>query len=328
MSDEIKEQVVDGNEATEAIEIQSSVDELKDLFGFTTDEQQGPENEDEQEQDSQKAAEEDEPEKVQVEESSPLEARLGEIESEFNLKDADTFVPDVDPDEQRIQTLEQGVAQYENYLRNTDFLAQFPKDGVFSHNGKTIYEMSDKELNDYMTDLQERGEVYAAGQVQTTYFKAVDAASQFLQIKQAYQQASQQLAEERETFEWKSIRKEFETKLPELTDKDYAAIANFIQQNQSDPAYVNALSTRKGKMEKGVEAMHKLGIFKRLKESIQKQEVKKPSAPDAHAASKKVKRTEVSDLSHQLDRFSKMSQKEFNKLSNEEIEAALEAGFS
>lgn len=319
MSDEIKEPSVDQQETVEAVENQSN-DELDNL-GFMFDEP-----EDEPEEEPSEEGEEDVQEEVPSgtpEELPSLEERLGEFK-EFEE------VAVEDPDKQALEAIEREIKTLESNLTNIDIFSQLPQDAVFAPNGKSIYAMTESELNDYVSDLNDQGNPYAAGRVTTAYQDALRLANNFIAAQNVLNEKRALAAEKRDFNEWKEVRSEIHSKLPELTDADFALIAKHIEEKAvSDPLYFDAIKTRKGKMEKGVEAMSKLGILKRLKETVQKEPVKQPSAPDAHVASKKVNvKRDVSDLTDRLEKARKMPQKEFNKISQEDLDAMLEASFS
>jgi hypothetical protein len=150
--------------------------------------------------------------------------------------------------------------------------------------------------------------------------KAVDAAEKYYNKIQALQERQAKLKQATDFVEWQEIKEEVGKKLPELTQKDFDAVGNYIdQQAVKDPAYYNGLQDKAGKLQKGIHALETLGILKRLKETTQPTSEPKPepSAPDARAGSKKVKQTTAGAKTYNPD-------VDIDSLSKEELNAFLD----
>jgi hypothetical protein len=259
-----------------------------------------------------------EPDKDKDHEEKPLDSRLEEFEGKFL------------PKEEKEQTLQDQLTEFHATLtqkaqaiNNANFLEGLPKDGVFQKEGKTIYEMNGKELNDYILELQDAGRAFEAAQIQSNYFKAVEGAQRYQTEVQEYQELQQQYANAQQYVEWQDVKQEVTTHLPEITQDDFDKIGHFIDTEASrNPAYAAALTTKAGKLQKGVEAMQALGILQRLKDKASSAKITTPSAPDSRVEGKKVKSKQTGSKTHSKDPLS-MSQAEFNKMSDDDLDAAL-----
>lgn len=256
-----------------------------------------------------------------AEEPAPISDRLKEFEQHLPPPEADGSLRG------QLKQLETSVKQEEQALQSTNFLAGLPTDGIFQKDGKSIYAMDQTEVNDYIVSLQDEGHAFQAAQVQTNYLKAMDGATGYYQKLQAFQESQTKLRQASDYVDWQELKNEFSTKLPELTQKDYDALGQFIDSKAvKDPLYYEALSTKAGKLQKGVEALQALGILERLKGVKPKEESKQPSAPDAKTVSKKVKTKSNGVASYTNEQIFNMSQKEFNALPEDVINKMLAEG--
>lgn len=263
---------------------------------------------------------EEETDHEQEVEEKPLDERLTEFEEKFL------------PKEDEPETLEGQLAQFEASLKqkaqdinSNHFLEGMPKDGVFQKDGKTIYEMKGNELNDYILELQDAGRAYEAAQVQHNYFQAVEKAHKYKQQIDDYQALEQQYAQAQQFVEWQNVKTQVLEHLPELTQDDFDKIGQYIDtQSAQNPVYAAAITNMAGKLQKGVEALNALGILKRLKEQTKDAKITTPSAPDSRVESKKVKPKQSGSKPYSKDPL-KMSQAEFNRMSESDLDAALAA---
>lgn len=205
-----------------------------------------------------------------------------------------------------------------------DFLADLPQ---LHKAGKSIYAMDQSGINDYIVELQDAGKAFEAGQVQTNYLKALDAATAYQGRLKDFETKQTQYQQAADYVDWTEIKAEVASKLPELKQEDFDKVGQYIDQKAgADPVYYSALSTKEGKLQKGVEALNALGIIDRLKEARKKDAMpddEAPTAPDANLSSKRVK-VKPGKSGNSYDAVAKTSLAEFKKLPQEAIDAALE----
>lgn len=243
-----------------------------------------------------------------------LDERLEAFEKKYKPEKKEADSPRA-----KLSELESTLQQKEAEVNTSNFLDAFPQSGIFAKGDKTIYEMRAPELNDYIVELQDKGRAFDAAQIQTQYFKAVEAAQRFSQKLTEVQQLRQHVTNQAHAVEWNEIREEVLKVLPEINQNDLVKADQYIQHNaQQNPVYANALSTKKGKMEKGVEALEALGILKALKAKANPEatETKQPTAPDARAGSKTVRHTATGSKTYRESDIVKMPQAQFNKFFN------------
>lgn len=298
-------------------------DALTALLGASEEEVDDGEAESQEETKTEASGTEPE-EQGQEEQEVALEDRLKEFDSKYAAKEEDQSLRG------QLKAMEDNVKLVEHQLTSTDFLGQLPKGGVFEYKGQSIYAMDANALNEYLIELKDNGQELAAGQVQTAYVNAVEAAKKLRNDYEALQEQKRQLADATDYVEWVEVREEITNHLKELTEDDYKKVAAHIDaQATANAAYKAAISTKQGKLQKAVDAMESLGILKRLRDQIQAKEPdKKPTAaPDAHAASKKVKITSTGKQPYKIDEAIKMPQSKFNALSDAEIDELLKESF-
>lgn len=261
------------------------------------------------------------PETAEEEEETPEAVPLDERIKEFEVPEK--------PEEPTLRdklTAFQADLQREAMELQQDFLAGLPD--LRTADGRKIYDLDQKAINDYIVQLQDEAKAFEAGQVQANYFKALEAATNYRNKFQGFETKRAQYREASDHVDWVEIKDEVAKKLPELTQDDFNQVGAYIDQKATtDPAYYAALSTKAGKLQKGIEALNTLGIIGKLKEvrkTTEPPQDEVPSAPDAGLVSKKVK-TKTSEKNNNYDAVAKSSLKEFKKIPQADIDAALEA---
>lgn len=254
-------------------------------------------------------------------EEVPLEDRLADVEK--------IYQPEPEGPETELKQIEVTLSAKAQELQQ-DFLAGLPQGGYFEKNGKPIYQMDGQEINDYLIELKDNGQEFAAGQVQVAYNKAIDAAAGYQKKVLEYRALEQDYHTKKSFTDWVAVKNEIATKLPEITQEDFAKVGEYIDHKlQTDPQFVAAVATKEGKLKRGVEALEQLGILKRLRDQMETTEPKnqKPSAPDARAVSKKVKSSSTGKPTYKRSEVAHMPQDKFNKLSEREVDQLLQGGF-
>lgn len=260
----------------------------------TTDESDGPESTS-TESGTPSSTETDKPitEDTTTETDIPLSDRLKEFEQDT------TTEPSQPSPRKQLEDFEVQLKHQELQLQQ-NFLNGLPDAGVFQKDGKTIYQMGQQELNDYIIELQDKGQALAAGQVYTNYTEAIKRAEKYQGELTNYQENASKLHNAKNFIDWQEIRTEVATKLPELTEKDFEAVATYVDQKaQSDALYYQALSTKEGKLQKGVDALNALGILKRLKAAKEPDEpTTLPSSPDTRPTKRVSTQVNTGELSY------------------------------
>lgn len=254
------------------------------------------------------------------EDIEPIEDRLKAFEDLLGDDTAEAL--DVSTPKGLMQKLESEAQQLQAELAASP-LNNLPQGGVFNHNGKWVFHMSEGEINNYLTELKDNGQEFSAAQVHTAILNALNEVPKFQHRQQALQQRAALIHEQRQIVEWQDFKSEVQRKLPEMTQDDFDKIGNYVDNmTSSDPNYAAIVSTKEGKVLKGVEAAKKLGILQRLKGGTAST-ITKPSAPDANAASKKVRTGTARNATYKRSEVEAMSQAEFNKLSDTVVDALL-----
>src|ERR1044072_7578795 len=200
----------------------------------------------------------------------PLDDRI----KEFELPESPKQPSPRDLLKQQEIQLQQEAAYFQR-----DFLADLPQ---LSHNGKRLYDMTPTELNDALVELQDKGQAYQAGQLQSYYTEAQQRAQTYQSRAQRYQEAKTQLDQMAEQVDWLELDEEFSKKLPELSKEDKEKAGQYIaQQRQADAIYNSVLKTKEGKAQKVIESLNKLSIIARLKEARKEQDPPQDAAPSA-----------------------------------------------
>lgn len=279
---------------------------------------------------------------VKDEEPLPFDDRVEVFEKELGLTEE---APEhAEPDEKAFIEAEttRRVSEYQTQLnqikqqlenRNETYFGKVPQGGVYQQDGRSIYEMTEAEVNDYVTELSDAGKTLDAQRVVTGYNQYMQAANLYLQHEQMYNQAVNQLPEKQQEFqkqaeqsvrnntEWAAVRDTFMKKFPELTQSDIQRAHALLQQQELQTDFIEKTATLEGKTRLAYQAIKKLGILDKYKPA--KPEPEPSASPDAQASSKKVKITPKSGPATSAKKVAQLSQKEFNKLSKEEITKAL-----
>lgn len=186
---------------------------------------------------------------------------------------------------------------YQEVLRDFELAknaaAQFdPKADLpaITHEGVSIYDMSEAQFNAYLTALQDDARF-------TSYEEAVSSRRDFVNKVKAKEQYTQglvqyemQVEQVRQTAEWDFVEAEFTSKVPELKEYTQQVGQVINAEIQRNPDFYNSTLTAHGKKQAVHAALKALGVYEALakKQALQ---AKTPSVPDAGVKSNVAKST-------------------------------------
>lgn len=252
------------------------------------------------------------------EEQVDLATRLAEFEKAVQDEEEETPRSVLKKEQYTLQQLELDL--HNNLVNN------LPQGGVFYNNGKWVFHMTEPEINQYLTDLKDNGQEFAAAQVQTAILNALQEMPKFQQKLQAYQNHQGHVSDLTHRVEWMEFKSEVTKKLPELTQDDFDNIGKYIDQSASrDAQYAASIANKEGKAQRGIEAAAKLGILARLKQQADSAKTKnKPAATETLGKSKRVNTTvNRGKPTFKRSQVEKMSQAEFNRLPQDVVDLML-----
>ena len=262
--------------------------------------------------------EESDPDQTEFkEEEKTLEERLQEVEAKAKQEEDASL-------RGQLKRMEDQLKEVASRLESTNFLDGLPQGGVYEKDGRPIYELNQKDMNDYLLELRDNGRELEAGYVQTAYTNAIENAKKYKKDFDTFQTYKQQVAEAQDYVEWVEVKEEVQKNLPELTQDDFIKVGQFIDAMAAkDSLYAAAITNKAGKLQKGIEALQQLGILERLRKQATNATIKQPSAPDARLASKKVKGQQTGSSTYRQEDVAAMNQAAFNKLPEDELDKLL-----
>jgi hypothetical protein len=213
----------------------------------------------------------------ETDETEEVESKLAELEAQYGKADEE------DP-WQPIKAEEQVLLQEQAELQQS-FLTGLPD--IKNDAGKTIYEMDEKAFDDFLQQLDDDGK-------ERLKVNAIQARETAVQKALAYQERKVNFEARLQVYHQSKLEMDVITdiakqlNLPEVVKKyKEGEFHKFAREKaKSDPSIAQKASSKEGLYQLAIMAIRDLQLVK-SKES----ETKKPSAPDAKAASKKVKST-------------------------------------
>lgn len=211
-------------------------------------------------------------------------AKLEELESKYGKpEEDDPWLP--------IQGEEQALLQEQAALQQ-GFLTGLPD--IKNDNNKSIYEMQEHEFDLFLQHLDDDGKERLKVQAIQAREKAVEQAIAFQQRNNSFNERLQQYHQAKLEMEViTDISKQLG--LPDVIKKyrDGSITQHLSEKAKADPSIAQKASTKEGLYQLAIMAIRDLKIV----QSKGQEDTKKPSAPDAKTASKKVKTKSLEDNS-------------------------------
>jgi chromosome segregation ATPase len=238
-------------------------------------------------------------EKAAESEPVDIEKAIEELNAEYAYDgeplEPEVVVPTADP-------VAELSAEYERLKQLTDALANaHPAVGLppLEHNGKSLYEMTADEQNDYLTHLADQGRMKDAMDARDALVK-YQANIQGLSEAQAkiaadvtsYNERLQNFEAKKEEQEWNTVGKLFKDKIPMDAATEQRVTDYVVQLLQTNKRAQELAKSPKGKGIILREALVKVGVFNQLQGKQQGGE-SAPSVPDATISNKKVQTGET-----------------------------------
>lgn len=185
-----------------------------------------------------------------------------------------------------------------------------PQGALYQPDGRSIYTMTDHQINEYLTTLKDAGRTFEAGRVEKARQEYFDRETRIHHELQQLTAEQRQLATLENAAEWEEVEEEYLKQMPGLR-QFLPQVSAFIDgQLQTNPAYAAAADSKIGKFQKVYEALQQLGILSFMKTHTSKTQIQSPSAPDAQAGRKKVLTT-ITPESFTREQIEKMSLDEY-----------------
>lgn len=210
-------------------------------------------------------------------------------------------------------------------------------------NGVPILEMTNEQFSEYLQGLHDTGKLEQAAKAQYNRNKALDLYEEYTQKAEQYRKTYEGVQSYKEQIEeapkWTQVGDEFESSYPGFKDTFGVKVRDYLTPllTKGEPGFnkdiYEASRTDEGKRRLVVQALQALGLLdgvKSLANGGQPKPEKQPSAPDATTRRKRVetKLPERGSTADKVEKVANLSQKEFNKLSDEEITEALAASLN
>lgn len=275
-------------------------------------------------------------------EEQPETETTGPDDEPVDLLEKYATPPEPEPDQVKLKEFETYLHQeYSTILeakKKIDELNTLKDD-----KGVGILEMTDEQYNDYLQALQDTGKLEQAAKAQYNRNKAGDLFNDYAQRVGKYKEDytnyegfKEQIAD---NPKWTQVGDEFESSYPGFKEKIGGKVRKFLAPllTKTAPEFnqeiYNLTRTDDGKRQAVVQALQHLGLLDEVKALVDGDQIrteKKPSAPDVTSQRKRVQvnTPERDSTASKAKSIASLSQKEFNKLSDDEITDGLIASLN
>lgn len=275
-------------------------------------------------------------------EDPPKDDTTGLDDEPVDLLEKYSKAPEIPPEQAQLKQQEATLNQKYATLNQTAEQIQ-ALNSIRDDKGNSLLEMNKEQFNDYLQHLQDTGKLDEAAKAQYNRSKADDLLAAYQQQAASYKQDYESYQEFKETVEelprWTQVGDEFEASYPGFRDKVGGKVREYIEPyiTKGSPQFsqqvYNLTRSDDGKRQVVVQALQLLGLIDEVKSLVdggQPKAEKKPSAPDVTTPRKKVQvnTPERDSTASKAEKVASLSQKEFNKLSDDEITAALFASLN
>ena len=241
------------------------------------------------------------------EEAKPVAERIEEISQKFKQTNELSLRQQL---EQAEEQLKRDKLVMEADLQKT--AVSFPNSQNHNPGGKSVYTMTDGELNDYLTALSDRGEMFIGAQIQSDVLDFKKKQVEIQEKQRNLNERTQDLENKHHIVEWREVGEEFLKALKEIEPFIPQVAEHIDARVQTERSVALQSQTKLGKTEIFYKALEELGVLKKIREKSTDVKIKTPSAPDAKTGSKKVK-NKAPKKSWTAEELSSMSQAEFEK---------------
>ena len=252
----------------------------------------------------------------------PVDERLEQLKKQYGVEESTNEPAPINGREVLKQHLNE-LQNEEARLDPKNYFKSLPMGDLYVYQGRTVYELDNKTLNDYLIDLKDSGQEFQSALVQKAVLDGRNLYGQYQNDLAALEQKRTTAQVLTHTVEWEEVANDIIKQLPEL-EQHRKLVGDAIDEKiNADANFAQAVLTKEGKAKKAVEVILGMGLLNPKAKEVPEEKHTTSTPPDARVVSKKVKTSPTGAQTYREADILKMSQAEFNKLPDDVVDKLL-----